>query len=325
MRRRKANLQRSLLSEQRVPVYLISGFLGAGKTTVLRGLLHYTKAQGLTAAVLMNEYGDVSIDGELLQGEGFGVTELSDGCICCTLSVDFVVTMQAVAARRPDVIYIETTGLANPLDLLEQLTSLSLLPVVRVAALIAVLDARGVVRQGTDLGYQVQQYTAMADLVVVNKTDLATEEQIASLVNEIYQRSAQAEIVLTKHGQLDFGKILTRSVAHPASALPHVHTPVHNQVATFTYSCPRAFDPTRFEAFLQALPDDVWRLKGFLHVDTNPQQWLLQYDGTYFTLDKVTLRPAPLDHLVFIGQRLDQAALIAALADCLLSDDRRPT
>lgn len=311
-----------LQSEQQIPVHLISGFLGTGKTTLLRGLLAYATAQGLKPAVIMNEYGDVSIDGELLQGQGYGVTELSNGCICCTLSVNFIVALQAVAERRPDVIYIETTGLSDPIELIEQLTSLALLPIVQVASVIAVLDPRRFARRTIDIGYQVRRYTEMADLIIINKIDLATDATIATLVHEVRQHNNRAEVLLTTHGRMDFAKMRTR--AEKRSSTPHHHPPfpIHNHVATFTYPCVKAFAPERFETFLHTLPDSVWRAKGFVRFARTKQQWLVQYDGEYVSLDKVHLHPAPPDHLVFIGQGLDHRALVTALDNSQAPESR---
>jgi len=113
--------ERILFSENdRIPVHLISGFLGSGKTTLLQNLLDYCLTQGLKPAVMMNEYGEVSIDGELLRGQGFTIREMTNGCICCTIGGTLGLALQEVAARKPDVIFIEATGLADPIELVDQ-------------------------------------------------------------------------------------------------------------------------------------------------------------------------------------------------------------
>jgi len=90
----------------RVPVHLISGFLGSGKTTLLQRLLAHCLAKGLKPAVMMNEYGEVNIDGELLRGQGYAVREMTSGCICCTIGGTLGLALQEVVTLRPDVIFI---------------------------------------------------------------------------------------------------------------------------------------------------------------------------------------------------------------------------
>ena len=130
----------SFSENDRIPVHLISGFLGSGKTTLLQNLLEYCLAEGIKPAVMMNEYGEVNIDGELLRGQGYTVREMTNGCICCTIGGTLGLALQDVAARKPDVIFIEATGLADPVELIDQATKEEVLPLVRVASLVAVLD-----------------------------------------------------------------------------------------------------------------------------------------------------------------------------------------
>src|SRR5258706_12772100 len=118
----------------RIPVHLISGFLGSGKTTLLQNLLNYCLTQGIKPAVLMNEYGEVNIDGELLRGQGNTVREMTNGCICCTIGGTLGLALQDVAARKPDVIFIEATGLADPVELIDQATKEEGLRLLRVAS-----------------------------------------------------------------------------------------------------------------------------------------------------------------------------------------------
>jgi G3E family GTPase len=124
----------------RIPVHLISGFLGSGKTTLLQRLLDRCLAQGLKPAIMMNEYGEVNIDGALLRGQGYSVREMTNGCICCTIGGTLGLALQEVASLKPDVIFIEATGLADPVELIDQATKEDVLPLVRLASLVAVLD-----------------------------------------------------------------------------------------------------------------------------------------------------------------------------------------
>src|SRR2546425_11544283 len=124
----------------RIPVHLISGFLGSGKTTLLQRLLNHCLATGRKPAVMMNEYGEVNIDGELLRGQGYAVREMTNGCICCTIGGSLGLALQEVVALKRDVVFVEATGLADPLDLIDQITKQDVLPFVRLPSLAAASD-----------------------------------------------------------------------------------------------------------------------------------------------------------------------------------------
>ena len=133
--------ERLLFSDaERIPTHLISGFLGSGKTTLLQRLLDHCLARGLKPAVMINEYGEVNIDGELLRGQGYTVREMTNGCICCTIGGTLGLALREVAALKPDVIFIEATGLADPVELIDQATKEDVLPLVRLASLVAIPD-----------------------------------------------------------------------------------------------------------------------------------------------------------------------------------------
>src|SRR5215475_14529952 len=157
----------------RIPVHLISGFLGSGKTTLLQRLLDYCLSQGLKPAVMMNEYGEVNIDGELLRGQGYAVREMTNGCICCTIGGTLGLALQEVATFKPEVIFIEATGLADPVELIDQVTKEDVLPLVRLASVIAVLDPINFARFAEDVHTGIRQQTELADIVLINKRDLA--------------------------------------------------------------------------------------------------------------------------------------------------------
>src|SRR5919204_761420 len=155
------------IDAERIPTHLISGFLGSGKTTLLQRLLNHCLAKGLKPAVMMNEYGTVNIDGEWLRGQGYTVREMTNGCICCTIGGTLGLALQEVAALKPDVIFVEATGLADPVELIDQATKEDVLPVVRLASLIAVLDPVNFVHLAEELHSGIRQQTELADLILV--------------------------------------------------------------------------------------------------------------------------------------------------------------
>ena len=301
---------------ERVSLHLISGFLGSGKTTFLRSLLDYTLACGLKPAIMMNEYGEVSIDGELLRGKGYMVKELTNGCICCTIGGNLALALQDVVALRPDIIFVEATGLADPVEILDQMTKEEVLPLVRVASLVAVLDPVSFARFSTEEGLGVREHTELADLILINKRDLAPKDRLMALTAEVRRHNSRAEIFLTERGQIDFARVLGQPGEITLPPRRFRQAPAHDHFHTLTYVCPEPFTRQPFIDFMNTLPESVWRAKGFVRFDDSEEQWMFQYASAELAMEWVDFLPEPPEHVVFIGNGLDRGALLAALTAC---------
>jgi G3E family GTPase len=309
--------ERILFSENdRIPVHLISGFLGSGKTTLLQNLLDYCLAQGLKPAVMMNEYGEVSIDGELLRGQGFTIREMTNGCICCTIGGTLGLALQEVAARKPDVIFIEATGLADPIELVDQATKEEVLPLIRLTTLVAVLDPVNFQYLAEAMHSGIRQQTELADFVLINKCDLATPAVLDTLASQIRTINPRAEIFYTERGRMPYARLLghrgklSRPVAHTHPAV------VHDHFHTFTFLCQYPFVRERFEQCVRALPPTVWRAKGFVRFTDSSEQWMFQFVNGDFAIEWIDLLPEPPDHLVIIGKGFNREELQNALLAC---------
>ena len=309
--------ERLVFSETgRIPLHLISGFLGSGKTTLLKRLLDHCLASGLKPAVMMNEYGEVNIDGELLRGQGFSVREMSNGCICCTIGATLGLALQEVAALGPDVIFVEATGLADPIELIDQATKEEVLTVVRLASLIAVLDPVNFARLAEELHAGIRQQTELADFVLLNKRDLAAAATLADLTAQIRQLNPRAQIVLTERGEMDYGRILAASASTARPPQSRQPSPAHDHFHTLTHLCDAPLDRVRFEALMRSLPPTVWRAKGFVRFTDSEEQWMFQYVAGELDMEWIDLLPEPPEHVVFIGKGFDRSALHAALLAC---------
>jgi G3E family GTPase len=309
--------ERILFSENdRIPVHLISGFLGSGKTTLLQNLLDYCLTQGLKPAVMMNEYGEVSIDGELLRGQGFTIREMTNGCICCTIGGTLGLALQEVAARRPDVIFIEATGLADPIELVDQATKEEVLPLVRLTTLVAVLDPVNFQYLAEALHSGIRQQTELADFVLINKCDLATAAVLDNVASQVRTINPRAEIFSTEHGRIPYARLLGHrgELSHP---VVHAHPAVvHDHFHTFTFLCQHPFVRERFEQCVRSLPPTVWRAKGFVRFTDSSEQWMFQFVNGDFAIEWIDLLPEPPDHLVIIGKGFNREELRDTLLAC---------
>lgn len=326
-----------------IPVTVLTGFLGAGKTTLLNRLLR--EANGKRYAVIVNEYGEIGIDGDLVVGAEEEVYELNNGCVCCKLRGDLVRVVSNLV-RRPggfDGILIETTGLADPApvaqtfqldDLLRQHT--------RLDSVICVADARHLPMQLSSTPEAALQL-AQADMVLLNKADLADEAMLAAAERAVAEVNPTAELRRVVRGELPLSQLLDRGAFDNArlrlpslglgksasGSSPHGYRPVdagrHSVgVSSVSISFNRPFERTRFLPWLQRLViehgADLLRAKGILAFSGEPRRFVFQ--AVHMTVDSGMGRAwaageAVESKLVFIGRQLDESTLREELVHCL--------
>lgn len=224
----------------KIPATVVTGFLGAGKTTLIRHMLQ--NAQGKRIALVINEFGDLGVDGEILKGCGDetcteeDVVELSNGCICCTVADDFIPTMEMLLARdpAPDHIVIETSGLALPQPLVRAFNWPEIRTKVTVDGVVTVVDGKAVTEgrfahnvaavdaqraqdenldHETPLSELFQDQIACADLIVVNKSDLLTEAEASALVAQLQGDSRDGvQVVKARMGALPVDVLLGQGI-----------------------------------------------------------------------------------------------------------------
>ncbi|GMH32676.1 hypothetical protein BSKO_00510 [Bryopsis sp. KO-2023] len=217
-----------------VPVTLITGFLGAGKTTLVTYIL--TENHGLRIAVIVNEYGDTEgVEQPLVKGpddeEAFSTdwVELNNGCLCCSVKSDFVAALEGLMHKKDkfDYVLIETTGLANPGPVASALwTDVELEAGVCLDGIVTVVDSRNIRAQLSDVRpegetNEAQQQIAYADVVLLNKVDLVTEKEIGDIKTTLFSINSEVEVLQTTRCHLDLKKILDLGAYDTAGAGPH--------------------------------------------------------------------------------------------------------
>jgi len=304
-----------------IPVIVVGGFLGAGKTTLVN---HLIRSLPRRLGIIVNEFGQTGVDGSLIERLDDDVTELAAGCLCCTGRDDLLRALMEISMRehKPDALIVELSGVADPTPVLTTLLERSVRAAFRLTTLVAVVDARHVMQTLQDHPEAARQL-AYANLVVINKTDAADPARLDHAEGVLRGLNPLAEVVRVEQGQIDAEKLLARrdfdpSVLTGAGAVEH--TP---GLSSFTLRTDRPLDPYAWQrfmtSFILARPAEVLRVKGFLTLHGYPQRVLFQAVRDLFTADAWDDDLGG-SQLVFIGRGLDRAEFEMAFAACALPE-----
>jgi cobalamin biosynthesis protein CobW len=341
------------MSAAKIPATIVTGFLGAGKTTLIRHVLE--NARGRRLALVINEFGDVGVDGEILRACGVetcpeeNIVELANGCLCCTVADDFVPAIEALLAheKRPDHIIIETSGLALPKPLVKAFDWPAIRSRLTVDGVIAVIDGKAVAegRFADDLDAIAQErldtgtidhdnpleevfedQLACADLVILNKTDLLDEIEERAVAAQLAEGArAAVKVVRAREGRVDPLVLLGLAAAaeDDLESRPSHHDAEpdhdHDDFDSFVLDLPAIADAAALAAKIAdvARDHDVLRVKGFVEVAGKPMRLLVQGVGGRIQhhFDRAW-KPGETraSRLVVIGEKgLDRDAIAAAL------------
>jgi cobalamin biosynthesis protein CobW len=338
----------------KIPVTIVTGFLGAGKTTLIRHVLEH--AGGRRLALIVNEFGDVGVDGEILRSCGIescpeeAIVELASGCLCCTVADDFIPAIEGLLAleRRPEHIIVETSGLALPKPLVKAFDWPEVRAKLTVDGVVAVVDGAAVaegrfaddpqavlaqreadaaVDHDNPLEEVYEDQLLCADLIVLNKADLLGAEDLARVSAEISAATPRAvKIVESREGRIEPAILLGLGAAaeDDLAARPSHHDAEpdhdHDDFDSFVVDIDPVSDPAALVDRLRAVAEahDILRIKGFVAVTGKPMRLLVQGVGGRFRhhFDRAWAPgEARRSRLVVIGRTgLDRAAVIADLA-----------
>ncbi len=274
--------KKTLGVDERPPLILLTGFLGAGKTSFLKHFIEYQTQRSRFVAVIQNEIGAVGLDGKLLD---YTVTEIDEGCVCCSLAGNLKHAIQGILKSfNPDCIMVETTGLANPFNLLPDLQELE--DLVRFDCTVTVVDALNAEWTLAQHSLAADQIRG-ADVLMLNKQDLVEPDQLASLTRQVRELNPRAPLFLTVDGDLN-PALVFEAADHPPSMAgragpEHV---THDRDGLWSHTL-RPEWPLERATFLHAvaqLPPSVFRMKGVLTFTDSPAPMLFQSVGGRYDL-----------------------------------------
>jgi G3E family GTPase len=322
-----------------IPVFVLSGFLGSGKTTLLLRLLEEAKSIGLRPGVLMNELGKQDVDGSILdEHTGAKVEKLLDGCVCCSKKEELAGALNLLVRQKPDLILIELTGVANPEEIADALTEPGLTNLVKLKQVITLLDAENfqdynsIFTLDKQLLHTLRRQIEVADLIVVNKTDLVKPSELSKIEKAVRKQNEKASVIYTEHSRIDIASLLSgikpavgsAAAASSFKALKTVRTAAaehkHHehgasasfsriQTATLPWHPKSALSRREIEKFMHRWNNRLLRAKGYISVPGKEAMVLMQHAGnrTYWQSSSYSGDP----YVVFIGLDLNVEQLTA--------------
>jgi G3E family GTPase len=326
-----AELGESIMPEFQIPVTVLTGYLGAGKTTLLNRIL--AENHGQKYAVVINEFGELGVDNDLVVNADEEVFEMNNGCVCCTVRGDLIRIVGQLVKRKGqlDGIIIETTGLADPSPVAQtffvddQVKARS-----RLDAIVTVVDAKHLLARLQD-SHEAEEQVAFADVIVLNKTDLVTPEELEGVEARIYSINRSARVLRAQRadvpigevldrGSFDLGRILEKEPDFLSGEDDHEHD---EAVTSVSLTSDAPLNRQRFNQWigtvLMGKGPDLLRTKGILHFAGDDQRFAFQAvhmiaDGDYIGPWKAA--DPRQSRIVFIGRDLNRPELRRGFEAC---------
>lgn len=273
----------------KIPLVIVTGYLGSGKTTLLKGILQNTNKK---IAIIMNEFGDIGIDGKILKGKSADMIELSGGCVCCSLTGELENAIKEITGKyKPDYIIVETTGVAEPGAML---TNLENVPGVELNSVVCVVDAYALAKYPS-IGHTGLAQIESADILLINKTDLVKASEIENAEKTLRGINPGANMIRTVRSGVDLEALLNLHTEKDIKSAERTH----DAMEFVAFVSKKQISKKAFESFANSLPQNIYRAKGLVNLDGVGH--LFNYVAGRWSLEKFE---AEKTEIIFIGKEL---------------------
>jgi len=275
----------------KTPITIVTGYLGSGKTSLLKHILDNADRR---FAIVMNEFGELAIDSKVIKGKNIDMVELSGGCVCCSVSGEFSNAIDEILAVHPDHIIVETTGVVDPETLIYDI--LESMPQLHLDSVVCVVDSYTVANYG--IGHTARKQIEMADIMLVNKVDLIDKNKVLEIQEELEKINPTAAKIRTIKCRAEPELLFGMYTEKPVKRGKH-----EANVETFIFITDRKADRESFENFLREM-NGVIRAKGFIVFEDG--SYLFNYINGRYDFEKFPSRKV---EIIFIGERFDKKYL----------------
>jgi G3E family GTPase len=297
------------MQNKKIPVYILTGFLGSGKTTVLLRFLEACKKKNIQPGIVLNELGEVNVERGLFQDQQ--VLEFLNGCICCTIKEDLTKELQQYIdqiediTQRPDLIIIEGTGVANPLDIVEALTHPSLINSLDVQSIISLVDAskfleyQSIFSSSKEIRTILKDQVSHSSLILLNKVDLLDESKLAKVRQKLKTMTHdQLKVIETSYGEVAIEELLVSRTGSITISVGqhhhceynhehHHHDHSHQLFQTLKLDNLPALDRINLDRWFKSLPINVLRAKGIIQFTESSGWFQFQFSSNQFSFNRV--------------------------------------
>lgn len=295
-------------NNSKLSICIVTGFLGSGKTSFLKYYTEQLLKRDEKITVIMNEFGDFDVDSKIL-GDKVQTISLQNGCVCCDLQQDLIAQLSAIINQnQSQFVIIEATGIAHPLQLIQACYDPLLTDYVNPPLVVGLVDApRFLHRADYSESTQalMEEQLAVSQTLIVNKTDLISQDEQQVLIEALKQINSNDAIYFTTYGQVNIDELQALEPVNMKPKHQHLH---HHGISSIAYTFTSPIDRQMFYQFILRLPDNVYRLKGYVRFRDAPETtYLFQFANGL--PDYEPIQDEVQNTIVLIGEQLDKERL----------------